>query len=66
MFEVVSCVPKFIMRKALQSYNLVLWIRIRIHIHFCRLDPDPGGQKLRTKMKNCKVLLKCWMFSFER
>ncbi len=67
MFEVVSCVPKFIMKKVLQSYNLVLWIRIRIRIHFCRLDPDPGGQKLPTKIGGLgisKLQIKDILFCF--
>jgi len=31
------------------------------------LDPDPGGQKLPTKMEKINKIhfLKCWMFSFE-
>ncbi len=32
-------------------------------------DPDPGGKKLPTKIKNKKLkqsqVLHCWMFSFE-
>jgi hypothetical protein len=31
------------------------------------VDPDPGGQKLPTKVEKIKKInvLKCWMFSFE-
>ncbi len=31
------------------------------------VDPDPGGQKLPTKIEKVKKfqVLKCWMFSFE-
>jgi hypothetical protein len=38
--------------------------RIRIDFGGLHLDPDPGGQKLVTKIENCHVL-KRWMFSFD-
>jgi hypothetical protein len=37
------------------------WIRIRIRN--LNTDPDPGGQKLPTKVEKIHVL-KCWMASF--
>ncbi len=40
------------------------WIRIRIR--FRNPDPDPGGQKLPTKVEKKIHVLKCWMTSFER
>jgi hypothetical protein len=44
------------------AFILVSWIRIRIRIG--NTDPDPGGPKLRIKVKKIQVL-KCQMFSFE-
>jgi hypothetical protein len=48
-----------------------IWIRINlscwIQIRNLTADPDPGGQKLPTKIEKVQNfhVLKCWMFSFE-
>jgi hypothetical protein len=48
------------------TYRMEAVFRIRIRIDFGRLepDPDPGGQKLPTKIEK-NYVLKCWMFSLE-
>jgi hypothetical protein len=40
-------------------------LRIWIRIGSVGSDPDPGGQKLPTKVEKIKKfhVLKCWMFS---
>jgi hypothetical protein len=40
-------------------------LRIRIHIDFGRLHPDPGEQKLPTPTEKKFQVLKCWMFFFD-
>jgi hypothetical protein len=60
--RIVSAFREYNIKK--QSYEFGLaWIAI----HFGRLDPGPGGQKLPQKLKTVKKfhVLKCWMFSFE-
>ncbi len=45
----------------------IVAVRIWIRIDFGRLDPDPRGQKLPTKIEKVKKfhVKKCLMFSFE-
>ncbi len=57
----------FIKDKKYSFDRVAISVAARVRIDFCRLDPDPGGQKWLAKIEKVKKfrLLKCWMFSFE-